>query len=572
MTHDHAFSALTLAAEATPPRILNVSRRGMLAGLSGLVVAFSLGVSNRAEAAGFGADGMPNGWRDDPKIFVAIADDGIVTITCQRSDMGQGVRTGWGIIIGDELDADWDKIRIVQADGNEGKYGNQDTDGSRSTRQHFNHMRHAGAAAKLMLVQAAAKQWGVPVEECSGKGHQVVHAKSGKTLGYGALAKAAADLPVPSPETVVLKEPAEFRYIGKGNVGIVDNLAITTGKAVYGMDHKIDGMLHAVVARCPVFGGSVKHVDDSETLKVPGVIRTLIIGPAVAPVKFQPLGGVAVIAKNTWAAMKGRDALKITWDEGPNAGYDSDEFRTTLVAASQAPGKVVRKDGDVDAAMARAKTKLVADYYVPHLVQAPMETPAAIAHVKDDGSCEIWACVQSPQAAHDNVAKQLGLADDKVTVHVTMLGGGFGRKSKPDYVVEAALCSKATGKPVKLVGRAKTTSTTATITRSRPSTSRPASTRRACRSPGCTARPRRRSARSSLLAPTTRCRSSSAWGSSTCPMRSPTCAWRTRRSTRTCASAGFVRCRTSRTPSRRRASSPSARTPPDATRRTTCST
>ena len=451
MTHDHAFSALTLAAEATPPRILNVSRRGMLAGLSGLVVAFSLGVSNRAEAAGFGADGMPNGWRDDPKIFVAIADDGIVTITCQRSDMGQGVRTGWGIIIGDELDADWDKIRIVQADGNEGKYGNQDTDGSRSTRQHFNHMRHAGAAAKLMLVQAAAKQWGVPVEECSGKGHQVVHAKSGKTLGYGALAKAAADLPVPSPETVVLKEPAEFRYIGKGNVGIVDNLAITTGKAVYGMDHKIDGMLHAVVARCPVFGGSVKHVDDSETLKVPGVIRTLIIGPAVAPVKFQPLGGVAVIAKNTWAAMKGRDALKITWDEGPNAGYDSDEFRTTLVAASQAPGKVVRKDGDVDAAMARAKTKLVADYYVPHLVQAPMETPAAIAHVKDDGSCEIWACVQSPQAAHDNVAKQLGLADDKVTVHVTMLGGGFGRKSKPDYVVEAALCSKATGKPVKLV-------------------------------------------------------------------------------------------------------------------------
>ena len=312
-------------------------------------------------------------------------------------------------------------------------------------------MRHAGAAARLMLVQAAARQWGVPVEDCAAKGHQVVHATSGRTLGYGALAAAAADLPVPAPEMVVLKQPAAFRYIGKGNVGLIDGLAITTGRAIYGMDHKLDGMLHAVVARCPVFGGTVKSVDDSDALKVPGVIRTLVIDPAVAPVKFQPLGGVAVIASNTWAAMKGRDALKITWDEGPNAAYDSEAFRETLVAASRAPGKVVRKDGDVDAAMAKAAKRVSADYYIPHLAQAPMETPAAIAHVKDDGSCEVWSCVQSPQAAHDNVAKRLGLADDKVTVHVTMLGGGFGRKSKPDFVVEAALCSKAAGKPVKLL-------------------------------------------------------------------------------------------------------------------------
>ena len=446
MTHDHVYPAF-----AEPAPVLNLSRRGMLAGISGLVVALSLAACRSAEAAGFGADGMPNGWRDDPKLFVAIADDGIVTITCQRSDMGQGVRTGWGIIIGDELEADWDKIRIVQADGNEGKYGNEDTDGSRSTRQLFMHMRHAGASARMMLVSAAAKQWGVPASECVAKAHAVTHAKSGQTLGYGALSKAAADEPVPARETVALKDPADFKYIGKGNVGIYDNFAISTGKAVYGMDHKIDGMLHAVVARCPVFGGAVKHVDDSEALKIPGVIKTLIIEPAVAPVKFQPLGGVAVIATNTYAAMKGREALKITWDEGPNASYDSEAYRSKLVAASQAPGKVVRNQGDVDAAMAKAVTKVSADYYVPHLVQAPMETPAAVAHVKDDGSCEIWACVQSPQAAHDNVAKRLGLADDKVTVHVTMLGGGFGRKSKPDYVVEAALCSKAAGKPVKLL-------------------------------------------------------------------------------------------------------------------------
>ena len=456
MTHDHTFARLTDAA-GTPriaPQIANVSnlsRRGMLAGLGGLVVALSLAGSGCANADGFGADGMPNGWRDDPKLFVAIAEDGTVTITCQRSDMGQGVRTGWGILVGDELEADWDRIRIVQADGNEGRYGNEDTDGSRSTRQHIVHMRHAGAAMRLMLRQAAATQWGVPVEECVAKAHRVTHEKSGKAAGYGDLAKAAAALPVPAPEMVVLKQPADFRYIGKGNVPIYDGFAITTGKAVYGMDHKIDGLLHAVVARCPVFGGTVKHVDDAAALKVPGVIRTLVIDPAVAPVKFQPLGGVAVIAKNTWAAMKGREALKITWDEGPNASYDSEAYRKTLVAASQTPGNVVRHDGDVDAAMAKATKRLSADYYVPHLVQAPMETPAAIAHVKDDGTCDIWSSVQSPQAAHDNVAKRLGLADDKVSVHVTLLGGGFGRKSKPDFCVEAALCSQATGKPVKLL-------------------------------------------------------------------------------------------------------------------------
>ena len=443
MTHDQSFNRLSSSVP-----LFNISRRGLLAGSGGFVLALSLGGS-KAMAAGFGADGMPNGWRDDPKLFVSIADDGIVTITCQRSDMGQGVRTGWGIMIADELEADWPQVRIAQAEGDEAKYGNQDTDGSRSTRQWFVHMRHAGAAMRAMLVQAAANQWGVPVAECTASHHVVTHGPSGKTLGYGALAKAAALLPVPA--TVSLKDAKDFRYIGKGEIGIYDNRAITTGKAIYGMDHKLDGMLHAVVARCPVFGGHVKSFDDTDALKVPGVVKIITIDPAVAPVKFQPLGGVAVIATNTWAAMKGREALKIVWDEGPNASYDSDAFRKTLVAASQAPGKVVRHDGDVDAAMAKAAKRVSADYYIPHLAQAPMETPAAIADVKPDGSCEIWTCVQSPQAARDNVAQRLKLGGDKVTIHVTMLGGGFGRKSKPDYVVEAALCSQAAGKPVKLL-------------------------------------------------------------------------------------------------------------------------
>ena len=445
MTHDHSFEG---RSAKNGPALFNVSRRGLLAGGGALVVALSLG-ARKAFAAGFGADGMPNGWRDDPKIFIAIADDGLVTITCQRSDMGQGVRTGWGIMIADELEADWAKVRIAQAEGDEAKYGNQDTDGSRSTRHWFMHMRHAGAAMRAMLVEAAAKAWAVPASECVAAHHVVTHSKSGKSLGYGSLAKGAAALDVPA--IVALKNAKDFRYIGKGEIGIYDNRAITTGTAIYGMDHKIDGMLHAVVARSPVFGGSVKSVDTSDAMKVPGVVKIVTIDPAVAPVKFQPLGGVAVIATNTYAAMKGREALKIVWDDGPNASYDSDAFRKSLVAASQAPGKVVRNDGDVDAAMAKAVRRVSADYYIPHLAQAPMETPAAIADVKADGSCEIWSCVQSPQAAHDNVAQRLKLAADKVTIHVTMLGGGFGRKSKPDYVVEAALCSQAAGKPVKLL-------------------------------------------------------------------------------------------------------------------------
>ena len=453
MTHDHTFAsqARDAAVAPEPVQVFNMSRRGMLAGVGGLVLAVSLGACRSAFAAGFGADGMPHGWSDDPKIFVAIAKDGTTSITCHRSDMGQGVRTGWGIIIADELEADWNKVKIVQADGNETRYGNQDTDGSRSTRHFFMHMRHAGAAAKMMLIEAAASQWGVKPEEVTAANHVLTNTKTGKTLAYGDVAEAAAALPAPARESVKLKDSKDFKFIGKGTVGLVDNRAITTGTAIYGMDYKLPGMLHALVARCPVFGGKVKSLDDTEAMKVPGVVKVITISPAVAPVEFQPLGGVAVIATNTYAAMKGRDALKITWDEGPNASYDSDAFRKQLEEAARKPGKVVRADGDFDGAMSKAVKKMSAEYYIPHLVQAPMETPAAIADVKADGTAEIWTCVQSPEAARTHVSKGLGLDDGKVTVHVTLLGGGFGRKSKPDYVVEAALCSKAVGKPVKLL-------------------------------------------------------------------------------------------------------------------------
>lgn len=460
MIHELRLLAESTAAAPTPPAILaNVSRRAMLGGLGAFALALNLRDPARADegqtaeqkANKFGPDGMPNGWRDDPKIFVAIAPDGTVTVTNHRSEMGTGVRTSIALVVADELEADWAKVKVIQAWGDETRFGNQDTDGSRSLRHFFQPFRHVGAAAKLMLVQAAAQKWGVPETEVTAEQHVLTHAKSGRKLGYGDVAEAAAALPVPAHDTVVLKKPEAFRYIGTGKIGLIDNRDITTGKAEFGIDVRREGMLYALVARPAVYGGKVVRVDDSETLKVPGVVKTVKIEGGTIPSEFMPLGGVAVIAKNTWAAMKGREALKITWDDGPNAGYDTDAFRAELEKAARSPGKVVRNQGDVDGAMAKAKTRVQAEYFVPHLAQAPMEPPAAVAEFKD-GRCEVWACTQGPQAAHDRLMKRLKLPADKVRVNVTLLGGGFGRKSKPDYVIEAALCSQAVGgTPVKLV-------------------------------------------------------------------------------------------------------------------------
>ena len=435
--------------------IANVSRRRFLQGVSalgGFVLAAGFPSAVRAaDPPKYGADGMPNGWSDDPLAFVAIGEDGIVSIVCHRSEMGQGVRTGMPMIVADELEADWKRVRVVQATGDEKRFGNQDTDGSRSTRHFFEPMRRCGAAARAMLEAAAAARWGVPVSEVEAKNHEVVHKASGKRAGYGSLAKAAAAQPVPSRDTVRLKDPSQFRYIGKGQLKLVDGPAIVTGKAQYGIDTRLDGMLYAVVAHPPVYGGKLKSVDSAEALKVPGVVRVVEIESTPGPAEFNPLGGVGVIASNTWAAIQGRKALKIVWDDGPNASYDSVAFKATLEEAARKPGKVVRDDGNFAAAAAGAAKRITAEYYIPHLAHAPMEPPAATVRISG-GKCEVWGCVQSPQATRDRVAKRLGLSSDDVTVNVTLLGGGFGRKSKPDFAVEAAILSKAMdGKPVKVM-------------------------------------------------------------------------------------------------------------------------
>jgi len=435
--------------------IENVSRRGFLAGVAatgGLVLAAQI-VPLRAlaqQAKKYGADAMPHGTVNDPRVFVSIAKDGTVTIVCHRSEMGQGVRTGIPMIVADELEADWARVKIAQAPGDEARYGNQDTDGSRSTRHFLRPMRETGAAARMMIEAAAAQRWGVPASEVAAENHAVLHKPSGRKLGYGELAEDAAAMPVPAQDRLRLKDPAQFRYIGKG-LPIVDAFDITTGRAVYGQDVRLPGMKYAVVARPPVYGGKVQSVDPAAAMAVPGVEKIVQIEGTAPPSGFNPLGGVAVIATNTWAAMKAREALSIAWEDGPNVEYDSEQYEKLLVDASRKPGKVARSDGDFDAAYQAAVKKVAADYYVQHLAHATMEPPAATARIVD-GKCEVWACVQSPQGTRDLVAKHLGLSPDDVTVNVTLLGGGFGRKSKPDFAVEAALLSKEMGgAPVKVV-------------------------------------------------------------------------------------------------------------------------
>jgi isoquinoline 1-oxidoreductase beta subunit len=438
------------------PQVGKLSRRSFLGGTTGAVGGFALALgwvdsAEAEDAPKYGAYGMPNGVIENPLVFVAIADDGIVTITCHRAEMGQGVRTGVPMILADEMEADWSKVRVVQANGDEARYGNQDTDGSRTTRHFFMPMRRCGASARQMLESAAAARWGVPVAEVTAKNHQLLHRPTGRTLGYGEVARDAAALPIPASADLKLKKPADFRYIGTGKVPIVDGFDITTGRAVYGMDVLQPGMLFAVIARSPAYGGSLRGFDAAEAMKVPGVVKVVEIKGSPIPSAFQPLPGVAVIATNTWAAMNGRRALKLDWEGGPNGAYDSSTYRAAMESAAGQPGKVIRSSGDVDAAMKTAAKVIKAQYYVPHLTQAPMEPPVAAAQFKD-GRCEVWGPFQSPQAVRNDVAKRLELTPDKVTVNVTLLGGGFGRKSKGDFATEAALLSRETGgMPVKVV-------------------------------------------------------------------------------------------------------------------------
>ncbi len=380
----------------------------------------------------------------NPSVYLAIESDGSIAITCHRVEMGQGSTTGLPMIIMDELDADWSRMKFIQGGGDK-KYGDQNTDGSTSIRKFYETFRKAGATARLMLEQAAANKWGVDVSKVSTKDH-AVHLGD-KSFDFKELVADAASLPVPSEDKLTFKSKAKRKYVGTGQ-RIIDMQDMVTGNATFGQDVRRDGMLYAVIARPPVVGGKVVSFDASKAIAVNGVVDVIQMPDAITPTVFNPLGGVAVVATNTWAALKARKALSIKWDDGPNAGINSKEYDADLLASTKGENTAFLNRGDVDSALAAADKVVTASYTVPYQTHAPMEPPAATA---DWATKEIWTCCQDPQAVQAAVGGYMKAEPESISVMPTLLGGAFGRKSKPDFSCEAAWLSAQTKKPLKVV-------------------------------------------------------------------------------------------------------------------------
>ncbi len=418
-----------------------VDRRGFLAGAGALLFAVAL------EDGALAAGALPKG-NTDALLFVGVQPNGSVVLTCHRSEMGQQTWTAMAQILANDLDADWDRVQIVQAEGHP-KYGNQNTDGSRSVRLNFDRLRLAGATMRTMLERAASQRWKVSAASCAAELGFVLHKASGRKLGFGELVEAAGKLPVPAPEGVKLRDRKAWRYLSHA-VPSLTTPRIVKGEGIFGQDVQRPGMLYAVIARPPQVLGRAKRVHKAATLRSPGVKHVVELQHVEEPVGFKPLGGVAVVARDTWSAIRGREALKIEWEAGPNASYDSKAFEQTLLDAVRKPGKLGRKRGDVDQALGSAAKRLEAEYYVPHLAHSAMEPPAAVAEWEGD-RVTCWGCGQTPQKARQTVAQVCGIPVENVTIHVTWLGGGFGRKSKPDFFAEAALIARKVKAPVKVV-------------------------------------------------------------------------------------------------------------------------
>lgn len=402
---------------------IDLTRRTFLQLVGGVGASFALGSFTTIACASGEADARQKGDPFAPNAFLKIDPDGICTVTISKSDMGQGVRTTFAMLVAEELDADWSKVRVVQAEGDSGKYGGQGTGGSSSTRSMHRKLRDVGATARAMLVAAAAQQWKVDPATCKTDAGKVI-GPNGKTLSYGELTTAAKAIPIPSG--VKVKDKSEFKIIGKAT-NRVDNTDVVTGKAMYAMDVKVDGMLYAVCARPPAFRASPAQVDDSAARKVPGVIDVIPIP-----------SGIAVIGKNTWAVLKGREALNIQWD-------NKDEGVTSASIREELKGAV----GDPMDMPSGAKT-IEAVFELPYLAHATMEPLNAVADVRDDRA-EVWSGTQSPDSAQNMVAQATGLPKEKVTVHTMLLGGGFGRKFSNEWIGEAVELSKRMKKPIKLI-------------------------------------------------------------------------------------------------------------------------
>ncbi|MDE2493542.1 MAG: xanthine dehydrogenase family protein molybdopterin-binding subunit [Alphaproteobacteria bacterium] len=414
----------------------------------GMLISFSL--PGMATAAG----GKPVALN----AYVRLAPDNVVTIMAKNPEIGQGVKTMLPMLIAEELDVDWSQVRAEQADLDTDLYEGQFAGGSMATPLNWDPMRRVGAAARRMLVTAAAKTWKVPESECDTASGKVRHKTGGRTLTYGALAAAAAKLPPPDLKTVRLKDPKDFKIIGHSVRG-VDVPAIVAGKPLFGIDTAVPGMLYAVYQKCPVFGGRVVGANLDAVKKLPGVRDAFLVGAGekqnfMAEGAMQQNGlasGVAIVADSWWQADKARRKLEAKWDEGPTARQSSEGFaRLAADLGPKTPAKTLRDDGDAAGALKRAAHVIEAAYSYPFLAHVTLEPMNCTAHVRD-GKAEIWAPSQNPEPGRKLVAQTLGLEEKNVVVHMTRIGGGFGRRLMNDYMVEAAWISKVAGAPVKLV-------------------------------------------------------------------------------------------------------------------------
>jgi isoquinoline 1-oxidoreductase beta subunit len=426
--------------------VTNMSRRDLVKTL-GLAGGFVLGASVvpssvRALVASTRRDPL------EPSVYLAIDEQGTLHAYIHRVEMGQGVRTGLTQILADEAEADWDRIHVVPAFGDT-KFGSQNTDGSTSIRNFYDAFRTAGASARHMLEDAAAARWGVDRSQVRAENHLVRNTQTGATLDYRELVDDAAALEVPAPETLRLKTRSEHRYIGHPVKNIYGE-QFATGTSIFAQDVRRDGMAYAVAQRPPDVGGKLAGYDRDAAMAIEGVIDVVELPEMRPGWGFQPLGGVAVIAENTWAALNGRDALNATFTPGPNAGYDTDEYEQELWRAIDAGGTETFTRGDVEEALASSSRRISSDYFIPHQHHLPMEPPAATAEWRD-GKLSIWTCCQDPQAVQNTVAPYVGVEPADIYVEATLLGGAFGRKSKPDFAVEAAVLAQRAGRPVRLI-------------------------------------------------------------------------------------------------------------------------
>jgi len=415
-------------------KILNLSRREVVAGgvAAGLVLGVYVGFRKFPAQAAATAPAT-----FEPNVYVTIDESGLVTIVAHRSEMGTGIKTGLPMVLADELEADWTRVKVVQAQG-DAKYGDQNTDGSRSTRQFYQPMRIAGASARQMLEAAAAHVWNVNANDCRARNHTIVHVPTGRQMPFGDAAKVAATMEIaPSDHMQLRFKPAsEWRYVGKPRE-IVDLGDILRGKAIYGIDVVLPGMKYAVLSRCPIIGGKVASFDDKDSGKIAGVSHVAKIGDSA----------VAVVADTVWGAMEGRRVLNVSWDEGPNKDLTTAALFGAMKQAASRKGANMYVTGDPAKVGGR---KISAEYTLPFMAHAPMEPGNCTANYQES-KCEMWIPTQVPQDCRDSVATAIGLDSEQVKVNVTLMGGGFGRRLEHDYAVEAALVSKAINAPVKVI-------------------------------------------------------------------------------------------------------------------------